>query len=74
MAALDAAAAGDVLLVDSSHLPRDKSCGGMLNEYAQEFLGDVGRVPDDIMLSPRYVNFRYHDWDRGIRSRPNCAS
>ena len=43
MAALAAAPAGDVLLVDSSALPRDKSCGGMLNEYAQEFLATFGR-------------------------------
>ena len=39
----------------------------MLNEYAQEFLATYGRVPEDAILSPRWVNFRYHDWDRGIR-------
>ena len=38
MAALHAAERGPVLLVDGSSLPRDKSCGGMLNEYTQEFL------------------------------------
>ncbi len=67
MAAIAAAPAGDVLLVDSATLPRDKSCGGMLNEYAQEFLSTWAEVPEDIMLSPRYVNFRYHDWDRDIK-------
>jgi flavin-dependent dehydrogenase len=67
MAAIAAAPAGDVLLVESSPLPRDKSCGGMLNEYAQEFLSTWAEVPEEIMLSPRYVNFRYHDWDRDIK-------
>ncbi len=67
MAALAAAPAGDVLLVDSSALPRDKSCGGMLNEYAQSFLATFAEVPREIILSPTYVNFRYHDWDRDIK-------
>ena len=67
MGALHAADRGSVLLVDSSVLPRDKSCGGMLNEYSQEFLTRYGEVPQDAILSPRWVNFRYHDWDRGIR-------
>lgn len=67
MAALHAAKRGSVLLADSSQLPRDKSCGGMLNEYAQEFLTPYGDVPEETILAPRWVNFRYHDWDRGIR-------
>jgi len=66
MCALEAAARGTVLIVDSSALPRDKSCGGMLNEYSQGFLAPFGQVPEDIILDPRYVNFRYHDWDRKI--------
>ena len=67
MAALHAAQRGSVLLVDASQLPRDKSCGGMLNEYSQEFLARFGDLPAESILEPRYVNFRYHDWDRGIR-------
>ena len=67
MAARAASAAGPVLLVESSSLPRDKSCGGMLNEYAQQFLAQIAEVPEEIVLSPRHVNFRYHDWDRDIR-------
>jgi flavin-dependent dehydrogenase len=67
MAALHAADRGSVLLVDAARLPRDKSCGGMLNEYSQEFLSQFGAVPAESILEPRYVNFRYHDWDRGIR-------
>ncbi len=66
MAALHAAKRGPVLLVDAARLPRDKSCGGMLNEYAQEFLSEFGTIPEDIVLEPRFVNFRYHDWDRNI--------
>jgi len=67
MAAYHAAARGSVLLADAASLPRDKSCGGMLNEYTQQFLEPYGHVPDDIVLDPQWVNFRYHDWDRGIR-------
>lgn len=66
MAAYHAARRGDVLLVDSSRLPRDKSCGGMLNQYTQDFLSEFGTIPDDLWLKPRWVNFRYNDWDRRI--------
>lgn len=67
MAAYEASRRGDVLLLDSSTLPRDKSCGGMLHGVTQEFVERFGAVPDDIVLAPRHVNFRYVDWDRGIR-------
>lgn len=66
MAALHAAARGDVLLVDSAALPRDKSCGGMLNQYTQDFLAEFGDMPRDMVLDPAWVNFRYNDWDRRI--------
>ena len=46
MAAREAAQAGlRTLLVESSSLPRRKSCGGMLNEYAQRFLEGVEHHP-----------------------------
>ena len=68
MAAYQAARRGTVLLVDAAALPRDKSCGGMLNEYSQEFLETrFGTLPIDMVLDPAYVNFRYHDWNRRIR-------
>ena len=67
MAALHAAKSGDVLLVDAAQLPRDKSCGGMLNEYTQQFLAPFGTLPPETILDPQWVNFRYHDWDRGIK-------
>jgi len=66
MAAHHAAKRGSVLLVDASALPRDKSCGGMLNEYTQHFLAEFGELPADMSLDPHWVNFRYHDWDRKI--------
>ncbi len=66
MAARHAAERGPVLLVDASELPRDKSCGGMLNEYAQGFLASFGEIPESMVLDPAWVNFRYHDWDRRI--------
>lgn len=67
MAALHAADSGDVLLIDSSTLPRDKSCGGMLNEYSQRFVEEYGSIPREMILDPEWVNFRYFDWDRDIR-------
>jgi flavin-dependent dehydrogenase len=66
MAAYHAAPRGRVLLIDCARLPRDKSCGGMLNEHTQAFLGEYGRIPDDMISRPEWVNFRFHDWDRGI--------
>ena len=66
MAAYHAAKRGPVLLVDSAVLPRDKSCGGMLNEYTQHFLAEFGELPSEMTLDPQWVNFRYHDWDRTI--------
>ena len=38
----------------------------MLNEYSQEFLSRFGDLPAESILTPRYVNFRYYDWDRNI--------
>lgn len=67
MAAHEASRRGDVLLVDASELPRDKSCGGMLHEITQEFIERFGALPEDVIRSPRHVRFRYVDWDRGIR-------
>lgn len=62
-----ALAGGSVILVDSSVLPRRKSCGGMLNENAGRFLADkLGPLPDRMLLDPEWVHFRYVDWDRRI--------
>src|SRR5664279_2576497 len=55
MAAFHAAARGTVLLVDGSALPRDKSCGGMLNEYTQHFLAEFGEMPASMTLDPQWV-------------------
>ena len=57
----------DVILAEASSLPRHKSCGGMLNAYAQRWLEQVGGVPRSLMLDPAYVHFRYYDWDRSIK-------
>ena len=67
MAALRASAAGHVLLADAAPLPRNKSCGGMLHELTQDFLREWGGVPENIVVEPRSVAFRYVDWDRDIR-------
>lgn len=69
MAARSAAKRGPVLLVDAMELPRDKSCGGMLNEYAQAFVRDVlgEEAPASILSGPQWIRFRFFDWDRKLR-------
>lgn len=67
MAATYASARGSVLLVDALALPRDKSCGGMLNEYAQDYLKAVAQLPDELFCTPEWINFRFFDWDRNLR-------
>jgi len=67
LAALHAAEAGSVLLVEQSSLPRSKSCGGMLHHHTLRTLSEYGDVPRSIVVEPEHVNFRYHDWDRDIR-------
>lgn len=67
MASIYASALGDVLLVDAMSMPREKSCGGMLNEYAQDFLKNVAEIPRDIICDPEWINFRFYDWDRKIK-------
>jgi len=38
----------------------------MLNEYARSFLSEFGDLPQDMILDPERVRFRYWDWDRQI--------
>ncbi|MCL2492317.1 MAG: FAD-dependent monooxygenase, partial [Coriobacteriia bacterium] len=64
-AAYYAADAGDVLMIDSFTLPRDKSCGGMIHPLSQEILKDIAPVPEWMLLEPSSVFFRYNDWDTG---------
>lgn len=73
MAAYHAAERGDVLLIDASSLPRDKSCGGMIHELTRDALAEYGEIPESIVLAPRYVNFRYVDWDRDVRKPTELA-
>ena len=73
MSALHASERGSVLLLDSSALPRDKSCGGMIHDLTRKALAPYGEIPDRIVLSPRTVHFRYVDWDRGIRKATSLA-
>jgi len=73
LAAYHAAERGSVLLVDAASLPRDKSCGGMIHELTRDALAPYGAIPTDIVLAPEYVNFRYVDWDRGIRKPTTLA-
>lgn len=67
MASVYASAYGDVLLVDAMAMPRMKSCGGMLNEHAQDYLNKVESIPREIICDPEWINFRFYDWDREIK-------
>jgi flavin-dependent dehydrogenase len=66
LAAYHAAEKGPVLLAESSSLPRYKSCGGMLHRHTLRTLKEYGNLPEDIILEPRTVRFRYNDWDRKV--------
>lgn len=66
LAAYHAADKGPVLLAEASSLPRYKSCGGMLHRHTLRTLKEYGDIPEGIVLEPRTVRFRYHDWDRGV--------
>ena len=48
-------------------MPRYKSCGGMLHAHTRRTLGQYAPIPDDIVLDPQTVLFRFHDWDRKIK-------
>jgi len=67
LAAYYAATSGSVLMVDRFTLPRDKSCGGMIHPLSQEIFAEMGvKMPDDLLLDPDTVYFRYNDWDKNI--------
>jgi flavin-dependent dehydrogenase len=66
LAAFHAAEKGPVLLAEASSLPRYKSCGGMLHRHTLRTLKAYGDIPEDIILEPRTVRFRYNDWDRHV--------
>lgn len=67
MSALEASRGGaSVLLVESSGLPRYKSCGGMLNLYSRRALSAYGEIPDEMILDPRWIDFRYYHIDHNV--------
>ena len=67
MAAVESARCGArVLLIEASSLPRYKSCGGMLNVYTQRALAPYGGVPEEMVLDPRWITFRYHHLDYDV--------
>lgn len=71
LAAYHAAVKGPVLLVEAMSLPRYKSCGGMLHHHTLRTLSEYGQLPEELVLSPRTVRFRYHDWDRRVLKPTN---
>ena len=56
-----------VLLVEAGSLPREKSCGGMLNRYSLKALEPYGAVPECMVLDPRWINFRYFHMDHHVK-------
>ena len=66
MAAYYAAAKGPVLMIDTFTLPRDKSCGGMIHPLSTNILNDIAPVPEELLLDPPTVMFRFNDWDRQL--------
>lgn len=68
MAAVEASRGGArVLLVEAGALPRYKSCGGMLNLYTRRALEPYGGIPEEMVLDPRWISFRYHHLDYGVK-------
>lgn len=68
MAAVESArAASRVLLVEAAALPRQKSCGGMLNAYSRRALEPYGKIPEEMILDPRWIDFRYYHIDRSVK-------
>lgn len=67
MAAVESARCGArVLLIEAGSLPRYKSCGGMLNVYTQRALAPYGGIPEEMVLDPRWITFRYHHLDYDV--------
>jgi len=55
----------NILMIDLSRFPRNKPCGGLLVEEAQNFIKDW-ELPKDIFSSPRYLNMKIIDWDNDL--------
>lgn len=68
MAAIESARAAErVLLVEASSLPREKSCGGMFNLYSRRALEPYGTIPEEMILDPKWIDFRYYHIDREVK-------
>jgi flavin-dependent dehydrogenase len=55
----------NVLMVDRSKFPRNKSCGGLLVEESQDFIKDWN-IPKDIFSAPKYLDLKMIDWDNDL--------
>lgn len=73
LAALRAASAGPVLLVDASPLPRHKSCGGMIHALSERVLARHGLRIGPAIREPERVRFRFLDWDAGVTKSCSLA-
>jgi len=59
-----------VLLLDWSRIPRDKPCGGLLVEEAQEAISKFG-LPNGVFSSPKVLNLKNIDWENNIEIKTN---
>ena len=57
----------NILMVDWSKFPRDKSCGGLLVEETQDFIKDWG-LPKKVFSYPKYLNLKIIDWDNDLET------
>jgi len=53
-----------VLLLDKNKMPRDKTCGGVLVEEAQDFIKkNLPVIPKSVFSSPEKLDMRNIDWN-----------
>lgn len=55
----------NILMIDWSKFPRDKSCGGLLVEEAQDFIKDWS-LPKNVFSYPKYLNMKIIDWNNDL--------
>jgi len=55
----------NVLMIDQSKFPRNKSCGGLIVEETQDFIKSWKLSPD-IFSYPKYLNLKIIDWNNDL--------
>ncbi|MCK4592349.1 FAD-dependent monooxygenase [Candidatus Parcubacteria bacterium] len=55
----------NILMIDRSRLPRDRSCGGLMVEEAQDFIKDW-KLPKSVFSYPKYLDLKMIDWNNDL--------